>query len=88
MADEYIHRANNISDMPELSLLTIILLFVLNLSLIVLINLLIFSLPLWSLIGHSICWINRLLQNSLNRLLLNIVAGSVRFVFGIPCFDM
>ena len=42
LADGYIPRANNISDMPELSLLTTILLFVLNLSLIVLISLSIF----------------------------------------------
>ena len=70
----------------ELSLFTIISLFVLNCSLMDLINLSILAFPL---IGHLFGTRNDLstvfLQNSLNRLLLKRVAGYVLIGFNVSC---
>ena len=81
----FIRKANSISDRPDLSFLTNMCLLVLRLSLIVLNNLFILQLPLWSRIWHSMWAINLSVQNSLNFVLRKIVAGFVYIGFGIPC---
>ena len=53
-------------------------------SLIVRISRSIFPFPRWSRTGHSICFMKKSLQNSLNFLPRNIVAGSVLILFWIP----
>ena len=57
---------------------------VLNCSFIVLISLSTFPLPLWSFIGHLMCFIKYFPQNFLNSLLVNAVPGSVLICSGIP----
>ena len=84
----YIRSANSILERPELSLSTTFFLFVLSLSFIGRISRSIFPFSRWSLTGHSTCFISIFWQNYSNRLLRNIVAGSVLIFYGIPCLSM
>ena len=86
--DGFMRKANSISDSPVLSLFTNMPLFVLSRSFIVLIIRSILPFPRWSRIVHSTCFFSHTLQKSLRRLLLNIVAGSVLIILGIPCQAM
>ena len=88
VADGFIRNANSTSDRPVLSFVIIVFWFALSRSFIFRINLSTFPFSLWSRIGHSTRIMCHFLQNYLNLLLLNIVAGSVLIVFGIPCLVM
>ena len=62
---------------------TMIFLFDISLSLTALIILSSFPFPLWSLIGHKMCWMNLSLQNCLNFSPVNTVPGTVFFLFEV-----
>ena len=84
-ADGFLHNARRISYSPKFSFRTIISSFARSRSFIVRISRSIFPLLLWSYMGHCTCLIYLFSQNYLKRLLLKIVAESVRIVCGIPC---
>ena len=84
LADGSIWKANRTSDKPDLSFLAIICLLVFSLSFIVRISLSILPFLLWSPIGHSTWVLNQSLQ-TLNFVLLNMVAVAALSDFRIPC---